>query len=144
METPEINEAAELLPQRELTLQRKAFGVFSERRDKFCQALMVRLKGDFCVAEGNALGTRRRKKSALKGVFNRDSFVAIEVPQQGTLVVCDLFQGRCSRLRRFRLTACSRTRGIVLPLWLCLAKRGVIFWARPFCPRRGRSPSRRS
>jgi hypothetical protein len=103
METPEINEAAELLPQRELTLQRKAFGVFSERRDKFCQALMVRLKGDFCVAEGNALGTRRRKKSALKGVFNRDSFVAIEVPQQGTLVVCDLFQERCSRLRRFRL-----------------------------------------
>ena len=67
METPEINEAAELLPQRELTLQRKAFGVFSERRDKFCQALMVRLKGDFCVAEATPLGHVVAKNQPLKG-----------------------------------------------------------------------------
>ena len=105
METPEINEAAELLPQRELTLQRKAFGVFSERRDKFCQALMVRLKGDFCVAEGNALGTHGYDEPALKGVFNRDSIVTIEVSLQATLDLSGGFRGRCPRLRRLRLTA---------------------------------------
>jgi len=45
-----------------------------------------RLKGDFCVAEGNALGTHSIKFPAPKGVFNRESVLWFEVPRRGTWI----------------------------------------------------------
>ena len=56
----------------------QAFGS-GQRRD-------CRLKGDLCVAEGNALGTHSIRFQSPKGVFNRDSVIWFEVPRQGTWI----------------------------------------------------------
>ena len=52
-----------------------------------------RLKGNLCVAEGNALGTHTALISSPEGVFNCDPAMWFEVPQQGTWICGSTSEG---------------------------------------------------